>query len=43
VAKDINKKLYSIYKEPIIMDIVRSARLRWAGHARMNDEPPKKL
>jgi hypothetical protein len=40
-----NKELYSIYKEPMVTDIVRSARLRWAGHVvRMNDnEPPKKL
>jgi hypothetical protein len=40
-----NKELYSIYKGPIITDIVRSARLRWAGHVvRMHDdEPPKKI
>jgi hypothetical protein len=41
---DTNKELYSIYKEPMVTDTVRSARLRWAGHVdRMNDnEPPKK-
>jgi len=35
--------LYSIYVEPAVTDIVRSARLKWAGHVvRMNDnEPPK--
>jgi hypothetical protein len=39
-----NKESYSTYKEPMVMDIVRSARLRWAGHVRINDnEPPKKL
>jgi hypothetical protein len=39
-----SKELYSIYKGPIVTDIVRSARLRWAGHiVRMNDEPPKKF
>jgi hypothetical protein len=40
-----NKELYSIYKEPMVTDIVRSARLRWAGQVvRMNEnEPPKKI
>jgi hypothetical protein len=39
-----NKELYSIYKEPMVIVVARSARLRWAGHVvRMNDnEPPKK-
>jgi hypothetical protein len=27
------KELYSVYKEPMVTDIVRSARLRWTGHA----------
>jgi hypothetical protein len=38
-----NQELYSIYKEPIVTDIVRSVRLRWAGNVvRMNgNEPPK--
>jgi hypothetical protein len=36
-------ELYSIYKGPIVTDIVRSARLRGAGHVRMNDKPPKKI
>jgi hypothetical protein len=38
-----NKKLYSIYEEPVVTDIVRSARLRWTGHVlRMNDNKPSK-
>jgi hypothetical protein len=37
------KELYSIYKDPVVTDIVRSARLRWAGHVvRMNDNEPSK-
>jgi hypothetical protein len=37
-----NKELYYIYKEQMVTDIVRSARLRRAGHVvRMNkNEPP---
>jgi hypothetical protein len=39
-----NKESYSTYKEPMVTDIVRSARLKWAGHVRINDnEPPKKI
>jgi hypothetical protein len=40
-----NKELYSVYKGPVVTDIVRAARLRWAGHVvRMNaEEPPIKL
>jgi hypothetical protein len=38
-----NKKLYSIYEEPVVTDIVTSARLRWTGHVfRMNDNKPSK-
>jgi hypothetical protein len=40
-----NNELYSVYKELFVTHILRSARLRWAGHVvRMNDnEKPKEL
>jgi hypothetical protein len=40
-----NKELHSIYRELMVTDIMRSARLRWAGHVvKMNDnEPPKRI
>jgi transcription termination factor 2 len=40
-----NNELYSIYKDSPIRRIVKSLRLRWAGHvARMDDtEIPKKI
>jgi hypothetical protein len=43
--KRFNRELYDLYGDSSVIGIVKSARLRWAGHvARMDDnEPPRKV
>jgi hypothetical protein len=43
--KRFNRELHDLYGDSSVIGIVKSARLRWAGHvARMDDnEPPRKV
>jgi hypothetical protein len=38
VAREIQEELEDLYKEPNIVNVIKSSRLRWAGHvARINE------